>query len=357
MRKDIGTGLLEGLRARPRRVTRRAFRVLVRAGACAVLSCAAATSASAQESAGHLVIISGLSGEDRFARDYVEWGSGLAAAAVERYGLPASNVVWLAEDDAAHAGIRARSTRENVERELRTLSQRAAANDRILIVIFGHGSYQSGESRINLPGPDIDGKAFAGLLAPLGTQRVAVVNATSASGGFIQDLAGPNRIVITATKSGMEANETVFGRHFAAALTGDAADTNKDGRVSLLEAFEYTRLEVEREYQRGNKLQTEHALLDAVGDGKGVTEVAAANPHGRAAGAFHLGSVGAAAAGASPELRALYAEKARIEEALDALRARKDSMPAAEYESALEKLLVDLSRNAQSIRRLEGGGT
>jgi hypothetical protein len=155
----------------------------------------------------------------------------------------------------------------------------------------------------------------------------------------------------------MEANETVFGGHFAAALTGDAADTNKDGRVSLLEAFEYTRLEVEREYERGNKLQTEHALLDAVGDGKGVTEVAAANPHAQAAGAFHLGTVGAAVAGASPELRALYAAKARIEEALDALRARKDSMPEAEYESALEKLLVDLSRNAQSIRRLEGGGS
>lgn len=357
MRKDAGTGLLTGPGARAQRMTRWLFSAVARAGICAILSVAGATSVSAQESAGHLVIISGLSGEDRFARDYLEWGSGLAAAAVERYGLPVSNVVWLAEDAEAHAGIRGRSTRENVERELRTLSQRAGAGDRILIVIFGHGSYQSGESRINLPGPDIDGKAFASLLAGLGTQRVAVVNATSASGGFIQDLAGPNRIVITATKSGMEANETVFGSHFTAALTGDAADTNKDGRVSLLEAFEYTRLEVEREYERGNKLQTEHALLDAVGDGKGVTDVAAANPHGQAAAAFHLGSVAAAAAGASPELRALYAEKARIEEALDALRARKDSMPEAEYESALEKLLVDLSRNAQSIRRLEGGGS
>jgi hypothetical protein len=313
--------------------------------------------ASAQESAGHLVIISGLSGEDRFAQDYLTWGTGLRGAATERFGVAASNVVWLAEDAGAHEGIRGRSTRENVERELRSLAGRVGTQDRILIVIFGHGSHRDGESRINLPGPDINGAELAGLLAPLGTRRVAVVNATSASGGFIQDLAAPNRIVITATKSGMEANETVFGRHFSAALTGDAADTDKDGRVSLLEAFEYARAEVEREYQRANKLQTEHAVLDGVGDGRGVTEVTAGNPHAQAAGTFHLGTVAVAAADASPELRALYEEKARIEDALDALRSRRDSMPEEEYETALEKLLVDLSRNAQSIRRLEGGGT
>lgn len=312
---------------------------------------------SSGQGQGHLVIISGLSGEERFARDYLAWGAGLSRAAVERYGVRAGNVVWLAEDADAHAGIRGRSTRENVEREVRALAARAGAEDRVLIVIFGHGSYQAGESRINLPGPDINGKQFALLLSELATQRVAVVNATSASGGFIQDLAGANRIVITATKSGMEANETVFGRHFADALTGDAADTDKDGRVSLLEAFEYARLEVEREYARGNKLQTEHAVLDAVGDGQGVTEVASASPHAQAAGSFHLGTVSAAAAGASPELRALYEDKARIEEQLAVLRARKDAMPEAEYETALEKLLVDLSRNAQEIRRLEGGGS
>ncbi|MBR9990403.1 MAG: hypothetical protein KFH98_11640 [Gemmatimonadetes bacterium] len=309
-----------------------------------------------QGGAGQLVIISGLSGEERFARDYLEWGSGLAEAAVQRYGLRADNVVWLAEDAGAHAGIRARSTRVNVEREVRALAQRAGTDDRILIILFGHGSFQAGESRINLPGPDVNGEEFAALLALFGTQRVAVVNATSASGGFVQDLAGPNRIVITATKSGMEANETVFGRHITAALTGEAADTDKDGRVSLLEAFEYARLEVEREYQRANKLQTEHAVLDAVGDGRGVAE-AGDGPHAQAAGSFHLGSVAVAAAGASPELRALYEAKARIEGALAALRARRASMAEAEYDTELERLLVELSRNAQSIRRVEGGGS
>ena len=320
-----------------------------------LLLSASAARSSAQDA--HLVIISGLSGEDRFARDYLQWGTDLARAAVERHGVRRGSVIWLAEDAGAHATIRGRSTRANVEREIRALAGRAGADDRVLIVMFGHGSYQAGESRINLPGPDINAKEFASLLSELQTQRVAVVNATSASGGFIQDLAGANRIVITATKSGMEANETVFGRHFAAALTGDVADTDKDGRVSLLEAFEYTRQEVEREYERSNRLQTEHPVLDGVGDGQGVTEVADAGLHAQAAGSFYLGSVSTAGAGASPELRALYEAKRRIEEDLAALRSRRESMPQAEYDDALEKLLVKLSLNAQSIRRLEGGGS
>jgi hypothetical protein len=305
----------------------------------------------------HLLIVSGLSGEDRFARQYAEWGGAIVRSAVERMGVPAANVVWLAERADVHAAVRDRSTRANLEREIGALAARAGAQDRVLILLFGHGSFQAGESRINLPGPDINAKELAVLLSALRTQRVAIVNTASASGGFVQDLAAPNRIVITATRTGMEANETVFGGHFAAALTGDAADLDKDGRVSLLEAFEYTRIEVERTYTSTNRLQTEHAVIDAVGDGRGTGAVAVNSPHAQGARTFFLGAGGAAAANASPQLRALYDEKARIESALDALRSRREAMPEAEYETELEKLLVELARNAQQIRRAEGGGT
>jgi hypothetical protein len=320
-----------------------------------LLLAAVAEPAAAQET--HVLIISGLSGEERFARQYAEWGAAVSRAAVERYGVPASNVKWLAERADVHAAVGGRSTKENVEREIRAIAGRAGAADRVLILIYGHGTFQSGESRVNLPGPDINGKELAGLLSAFGRRQVAVVNTTSASGGFVQDLAAPNRIVITATRSGMEANETVFGRHITAALTGDVADMDKDGRVSLLEAFEYARLETEREYERTNRLRTEHAVIDAVGDGRGAGVVAAGSPHAAAARGFFIGAGGAAAANASPELRALHEEKARIEGELDALRARRESLPEAEYEAELERLLVELSRNAQRIRQLEGGGS
>jgi hypothetical protein len=323
----------------------------------ALLLCAGATRTSAQEGATHLLVITGLSGEARFAAEYTRWGAELVRHAVEKQGVAAANVVWLAERPDVHPSVRGPSRKENVEREVRAIVQRAGAADRVVILLFGHGSFANGDTRINLPGPDITGKELAALLAPLKTQRVAVVNATSASGGYIQDLAAPNRVVITATRSGMERNETVFGGHFVAGLTGTGADIDKDGRVSLLEAFEYARREVEREYQRGNRLRTEHAVLDGTGDGKGVAAVDATSPHAQLSSTFFLGGRTVAADGAprSPELRALYAEKERIEADLAALRARSGSMPEAEYEAALERLLVALALNTQSIRRLEGG--
>jgi hypothetical protein len=324
----------------------------------AALAVGGAAPAAAQDGAAHLVIISALSGEERFAKSFTEWGSALATAAVQRHGVPAANVIWLAERKEADPRIRDRSTRAAVQRELAALAQRAGPADRVLIVIFGHGSTAGDESRISLPGPDLSATELAQLLDAFGERRVAVVNTASASGGFVQKLAAPQRIVVTATKSGFERNETIFGGHFVGALTGDAADADKDNRISLLEAYEYARREVQRAYERDNKLLTEHAVLDAVGDGKGVAAAEPATPHGRSAQAFHLGG-GAAAAAASartPELRAAYQEKARIEAALDALRARKGQMTEQAYESELEKLLLELSRNAQQIRRLEGGG-
>jgi hypothetical protein len=307
---------------------------------------------AAQDVATHLLVVTGLSGEDRFARAYREWAAALVKMA-ERQGVAAANIVWLAERADVHPRVRGTSRREEVERELRALAARADRDDRVLILLFGHGSWQNGETRINLPGPDINGRELAALLEPLRTQRVAVVNAASASGGFIQDLAAPNRIVITATRSGMERNETVFGAHFTAALTGTDADTDRDGRVSLLEAFEYARQEVEREYQRGNRLRTEHAVLDGVGDGRGVSEIDGESPHARLAATFFVGG-GAAAQALSPELRRLHAEKERIEAEIAALRARRDSMSADAYDAALETLLVELSLNAREIRRLGG---
>jgi hypothetical protein len=307
--------------------------------------------AAAQEGTTHLLVITGLSGEERFARSYREWGAALVQMAATR-GVHADNAVWLAERADVHDLVRGASTKENVEREVRALATRAGASDRVLILLFGHGSYQNNETRINLPGPDIMGRELAALLAPV-RARVAVVNAASASGGFIQDLAAPNRIVITATRSGMERNETIFGAHFTAALTGTDADTDRDGRVSLLEAFEYARREVEREYQRGNRLRTEHAVIDGAGDGRGVAAVDATSPHASLASAFFIGTTSSARAD-TPELRRLLAEKERLESELAALRARRDNLPAADYEKRLEELLVELSLNAREIRRLEG---
>jgi hypothetical protein len=313
-----------------------------------------ASSAVVRQGSTHLLIITGLSGEARFAAQYREWGSALVEAATTRLGVPAGNVVWLAEREDVHEAVTARSSLDNIQAQLARLAEAATPADRVLILMFGHGTFANGETLFNVPGRNLRGSELASLLEPI-SGRVAVVNAASSSGGFIQELAAPNRVVITATRTGFERNETLFGGHFVAALTGAGdADVDNDGRVSLLEAFEYARREVEREYQRTNRLKTEHAVIDGVGDGQGVPATTPDSPHALLAAAFHLG-LPARAAAASPELRALYAEQERLEGELTALRGRRATMPEAAYEAALEALLVEVALNAQAIRRLEGG--
>src|SRR5690606_37660771 len=149
---------------------------------------------------------------------------------------------------------------------------RAGPRDHVFVLLIGHGSAQPGAARVNLPGPDPTAEDYARMLAPFTTQRIAFIVAASASGGFIGPLSGPNRVVVTATRSAHERNETIFGRYFVQAYADDVADVDKDGRVSVLEAFEYATRKTARFYESQNRLRTEHALLDDNGDGKGSQE-------------------------------------------------------------------------------------
>jgi hypothetical protein len=184
-----------------------------------------------------------------------------------------------------------------------------------------------------------------------------VVNAASASGEWVKALSGRNRVVITATRSGSEANATVFPRFFVDALAGTGADTDKDGRVSLLEAYDYARREVARAYESDNRLLTEHAQLDDDGDGKGTSEAGVRVASGANAG----GSDGALArriflsAGAATSTVAagdarLVTRRDSLQNAVEALRARKETMPAAAYDAELERLLVALATTNAQLR-------
>ncbi|MBX6362479.1 MAG: hypothetical protein IRZ00_01315, partial [Gemmatimonadetes bacterium] len=303
------------------------------------------------------LVVSGLSGEERFAKEYLELGRAIVDAARGRWGAAPEDVTWLAERPEADAArILGRSTKAEIEKALAALAASSSPADRVLVLLLGHGASTGDAPTLSLPGPDITAQEMARALAAVHAGRLVVVNAADASGGFIPALSGAGRVVITATRSGYERNETVFGRYFVAGLTGDVADMDKDGRVSLLEAFEYARHEVERSYAEGNRLRTEHALLDDDGDGKG-SETPSASGDGALARRLFLDGAPAAkaAAAASPELRALYAEKARLEREIDALKARKAALPAEEYETRLEGLLVELAEKSEAIRRLEGG--
>ena len=288
-----------------------------------------------------LVVVSGLAGDPKYVESFHAWSASLVDAARSRYAVPESSIVWLAEEPARAPGrIAGKSTKENVERTLEGLAARMRPGEQLLVVLIGHGSAQGDVPRLTLPGPDLSATDLARVLAKHGARRVGVVVAASASGDFVKALSAPGRVVITATKSGFERNESLFGGHFVAALAGDGADADKDGRVSLLEAFTYATREVRRVYEQENRLLTEHALLDDKGNAR----------------SFFLtgGAAGTAAASTDPRAATLRKEKQELESKIEALKARKEGMDAKAYEAELERLLVELAATTRALRALEG---
>jgi hypothetical protein len=289
----------------------------------------------------NVVIVSGLGGQPAYTSQFTALSEALATAANERAALPESSITWLGEEPASRSRwFRGQSTRANIESVLRRLAARPVG-EQLVLVLIGHGSGEGPNTRISLPGADLTAADFARLLDAFGKRPVAFVNLTSASGDMLPVLAAPSRVVLTATKSAFERNETQFARFFVDAFAKDGADTDKDGRVSLAEAFTFADAEVKRFYESAGRLATEHAQL-ADSD--------------QLARRFFLSPGTAARAGGNPQLAALHAQKDSLDERVRVLRNRKESMPADEYERELERLLVALAEKTLEIRRLEKGG-
>jgi len=298
----------------------------------------------------HVLVICGIGGEPRYQQAFLETGLAAAAAAEGRLQVPRARVSLLAEDSTRDTRIDGRSTKAAITARLAALADSAEPHATLLVILIGHGSAGGEGARINLPGPDLTAEEFAGLLAPFRTQRIIVVNASSASGDWVRALAGPGRVVITATRSGVEREETHFGRHFATALGSDDADGDKDGHLSVFEAFEFARREVVRGYEREQRLQTEHPLLEADGDGVGTLEPVVTEGDGAAAAAVYLGDAGT---GGAP-LTGLAAVRDSLEREVVRLRGRKNAMPPDQYDRQLEALLVELARVNRALREQEG---
>jgi hypothetical protein len=285
----------------------------------------------------HVLIATGLAGEPRFDSTFHAAASSLFDTARQKWGAGDSSVVYLAESPARDpARIRGLSTRDAIGRELVALSRRVAPGDLVFVFLLAHGSGTGATSRISLPGPDATAADFQGWLSAFRQQTVVLVNAGSASGDFVDVLGGTRRLVITATRSAVERNETVFAGHYVRGLTGGAADADKDGRISAREAFDYARAEVARVYETDNRLQTEHARIS---DTLLATTVTFAS---------------AAAVSADPRVSALLAERRALETQVANLRSRKSSMDPLAYERELERLLLEIAAKTQAIRSAEG---
>jgi hypothetical protein len=283
--------------------------------------------------------VAGVGGDAEHVTKFHKWASSVVAAA-KKHGVLEANIAYLGE--SPEAGVRA--TRDNVTKAFADIAARAKANDEVFVLLIGHGSFDGRLGAFNLPGPDLTAPDYATLLEKFRTQKIAFVNTASSSGSFLEPLKGPARTIVTATKTGGERNETRFPEYFVEALDSEAADRDRNGRVSVLEAFDYATAKVKGAYEQGGHLLSEHATLEDGSQGKFAATQFLAPVRSRSA----------AAQSASPELRALLEQRDDLERQVAELRLRKDSLDAEKYEQELEKLLTDLALKTKAIRDLEG---
>jgi hypothetical protein len=302
------------------------------------LALALALPSAARAQRVHVLAVTGLSGEPAYRLLFESAASTLVDSARARWRVPDSSVIVLAEDlNGTRLRATGRATREAIAQSFLALSRRVGPGDIVLVFIDGHGSGEGLDSRVSLPGPDATAADFAGWLAGFARQTVVFVNAASGSGDFAAALAGPRRVVVTATRTALERNETRFAAPFVRALTSDEADADKDGRVSVLEAFAYAKKEVARVYESDKRLLTEHAVIT---DSTLARSVSFGAQRG---------------APTDPRAAALVAERSELESQVAALRGRKESMSQAAYDAELERLLVLVAQKTQAIRAIATG--
>ncbi|HEY5756092.1 MAG TPA: hypothetical protein VIU34_09715, partial [Steroidobacter sp.] len=186
---------------------------------CALMAMACTLPASA---ATYTLVVAGLGGEQTYEQKFREQAAAVASAAEKSTGS-AEQVIALSGDAAKADAVR---------RAIKTLGSKMSANDSIVIVLIGHGSYDGENYRFNLPGPDLTDTELARLFDELPARDQLIINATSASGAVAERWQKPKRVVITATKSGGERTATRFAQYWAEAVASEAADTNKDQIVT-----------------------------------------------------------------------------------------------------------------------------
>jgi hypothetical protein len=149
----------------------------------------------------------------------------------------------------------------------------------------------------------------------------------------------------------------VFPEFFIKALTDPEADLDKNGRISLWEAFNAASVGVKRYFTQRGQLATERALLDDNGDGEG-REAGGDGTDGSAAARLYLDPDVPGAAPTDEVLLTLLQKRASLQADVEDLKQRRQLMTPDEYQKEFERLMIDLARVSRDVRaRQRPGGT
>jgi hypothetical protein len=307
-----------------------------------ILSFAFLSSASAGER--YAIIVAGASGGEKYAEQQNTWAEDLTGALRNTFVFSEANVVTLSEGGTGTS----KATADNVRRLIGELRRRLTKDDLLMLVLIGHGTFDGEAAKFNLVGPDMTAVEWNNLLGGV-PGRIVIVNTTESSYPFLEELSQRGRVVITATDSVAQRFATVFPEHFVRGLSDLSADFDKNGRISIWEAFASASASVKQHYEQRGQLSTERPVLDDNGDKVG-REAEAPGPDGALARATYLdaepGSITADVA-----LAGLQRRRAALEAQLEELKSKKDSLESEDYDAQLERVLVELARVARQIRQ------
>jgi len=290
------------------------------------------------------LIVAGAAGGREYVEQYDRWGSDLSTSLIQNLKFD-STLVTVLTDTTRSASA---STAENVRGAVGSIAARMTRDDVLLIVLIGHGTFDGTDAKFNLVGRDLESAEWSELLRAV-PGRLVFVNTASASFPFLERLAAPRRIVVTATDSPAQRFDTVFPEYFIRSLSDTAADIDKNGRISVWEAFAAASASVGRHYQQRGQLSTERALLDDNGDGVG-NEPATPADDGSYASRTYLDESLPGAAPTDEVLLKLLQRKTMLEAEAEDLKIRKAFLSTAEYAKEFERIMVELAQVSHDIR-------
>lgn len=272
--------------------------------------------------ASSVTIVQGLGGSDAYEAEFARQVAALEAAA--RSLRPAPRVHVLRGESAA---------RGPVLEHFAELAASAGRDDPVIIYLVGHGSYDDHEYKFNIPGPDLTGADIADALGGLESRNQVLVNTSSASGAAAESWMDESRVVITATRSGVERHATRFGGYFADALANPDADLDKNQRISAREAYDYASRRVTDYFDRNGQLPTEHPRME-----------------GDRAERFALANLGRSQPASDDRvLVELTAARDGISARIEELRLSRDDIPPAEYQQRLLGTMLELAEAEDAI--------
>lgn len=272
----------------------------------------------------YAIIVSGLGGEFQYTEQFASTGQ-VVFESLQSLDVEDDLIVYLDET----------ATREIILKTIDDVARRIKSDEPSVFALFliGHGNVDSGGWRFNISGPDLTTEDLVAVLNPITASQQLVVLAASASGAALDILAQPQRVVVTATKSGGENNAVKFPGFMAQALRLSEADYDRNEILTIAEVFRFAESRTVEYFEQEKLLAPEHARLK----GENAADIPVAL----------LGSLKNATN--DPAVASLLDERLVLEDSFKQLKRAKSTLTSKDYYAQLEQLLLEIARLQQVI--------